>query len=111
MADEKELNPNEEIEEEDEELDDGIVELTDEEGNPVKFQHLATVEYEGEYYLALLPLDAEENSDDESEEVLLLKIEHDETNDEDYYATIEDDAVSDAVFAKFLELMQEEDDK
>ena len=78
--------------------EDDIVELIDENGEKTLFEHLATLEYKGESYLALCDPDA----DEDDLEVFILKIEQDE-NGEDVY-TIPDEDVADAVFEQLVKL-------
>ena len=92
MSDELNTNPNAPEEEND------LVELIDENGEKTLFEHLATLEYKGESYLALCDPDA----DEEDLEVFILKIEQDE-NGEDVY-TVPDDEVADAVFEQLVKL-------
>lgn len=86
-----------------------IIELIDEDGESVSFEHLATLEHEGNYYIALMVLD-EENQDDEEGEVVIMKIEQDDEGNE-CYVYVEDEDVQEAVFDKFLQLMEEEEDE
>ncbi len=83
--------------------DDELVELIDENGEHTFFEHLATLEYEGENYLALCDPEA----DEEDLEVFILKIEQDEDGN-DVYNVPEDD-VADAVFEQLLKLTDELD--
>jgi len=84
-----------------------LVQLQDENGNDVNFEHLMTVEYEGSYYVLL---EATEDIDDCMEgKAIILKIVRDEESDEDVYATIEDEDELNAVFNKCMEIMEEED--
>jgi len=76
--------------------EDSIITLTDDEGNDVDFLLLDVVEYDGGDYLVLLPLDEEE---DEEDNVLILKVE--QTEEGESYAGIEDDNVLNAVFDLF----------
>ena len=92
---------------EEEELPEGIIELTDEDGVTSQFEYLTTIEYQDELYVVLMLLDNEEQDDDEGE-VLILKIEKDPETDEDIYVSVEDDAVSQAVFDQFVAMMDEE---
>ena len=92
MSDELNINHNAPEE------DDDIVELIDENGEKTLFEHLATLEYKGESYLALCDPDA----DEEDLEVFILKIDQDE-NGEDVY-TVPDDDVADAVFEQLVKL-------
>ena len=87
---------------------ENIVELVDDEtGETVVFEHLATLEHEGDMYIALmLPEDVE--SDDDEGEVIIMKIDQDEDGNE-CYVSVEDEAVQEAVFEKFLVLMEEDD--
>lgn len=95
---------------EEEELPEGIIELTDEDGVTTQFEYLTTIPYEGEEYVVLMVLDDEEK-DDEEGEVLILKIEQDPETQEDMYVSLDDDAVSQAVFDLFLAQMDEEDEE
>ena len=92
-----------------EELPEGIIELTDEDGVTSQFEYLTTIDHEGELYVVLMLLDDEE-TDDEEGEVLILKIEKDPETDEDIYVSVDDDAISQAVFDKFLAMMDEEEE-
>ena len=87
---------------------ENIVELVDDEtGETVVFEHLATLEHEGDMYIALmLPEDVE--SDDDEGEVIIMKIDQDEAGNE-CYVSVEDDEMQEAVFEKFLALMEEDD--
>ena len=81
--------------------EDNLVELIDENGEKTVFEHLATLEYEGESYIAL----CDPESDEDDLEVFILKIEQDE-NGEDVY-NVPDDDVADAVFARLVQLTDE----
>ena len=96
MADENMNLNNAENEEEDD-----LVELVDENGETTVFEHLATLEYEGESYLALCDPESEE----EDLEVFILKIEQDEDGNDVY--NVPDDDVADAVFAKLVEMTED----
>ena len=91
-------------------LPEGIIELTDEDGVTTQFEYLTTIEHEGELYVVLMVLD-DENQDDEEGEVLILKIEKDPDSGEDIYVTVDDDDISQAVFNQFLAMMDEEDEE
>ncbi len=104
MADDKNNNIPQE-----EELPEGIIELTDEDGVTSQFEYLTTIDHEGELYVVLMLLD-DETQDDEEGEVLILKIEKDPETDEDIYVSVDDDDISQAVFDKFLAMMDEEEE-
>ena len=95
---------------EEEELPEGIIELTDEDGVTSQFEYLTTIDHEGELYVVLMLL-GDEEQDDEEGEVLILKIEKDPETDEDIYVSVDDDDISQAVFDKFLAMMDEEEEE
>ena len=83
-----------------------IIELQDENGNDVPFEHLMTLEHEGSYYVVL---EAVEDMEDCMEgEAIILKIVQDENGD-DVYATIEDEKELQVVFDKCVAAMEEQD--
>ncbi|MBQ8683411.1 MAG: DUF1292 domain-containing protein [Clostridia bacterium] len=73
-----------------------ILTLTDEDGNEVQFEFLDVVEYEGEEYLVLLPLDEDNN------EVIILLIQP-VSEDEENYVPVEDNETLQTVYAIFKE--------
>lgn len=91
--------------------EDNIVELTDEDGVVTKFEYLTTISHEGAEYVVLMVLN-EDGSEPEGDdgEVIILEIQQDE-NGEDMYVTVDDDDISQAVFDKFIEAMDAEDEE
>ncbi len=82
-----------------------LISLLDEEGNEQEFEHLATEEYQGETYVALSPAyDDPENALESDGQLVILKIERDETTGEDILATLEDGEFDDVskLFEKVL---------
>ena len=90
----------------DDERDD-IVVLVDENGEEVEFEHIDTIEMNDNEYVVLAPLIEDQEEAPEEEEVIILKIEHNE-NGEDSFVTIEDDDELDEVFNEFQSRMEEE---
>ncbi len=80
-----------------------LVTLVDDEGNEKEFEHIDTVEYEGETYLAFIPT---ELSLEEEAEVVIMKVV--EENGEELLEGIEDDETADAVFQIVMEHAEEE---
>lgn len=102
-------------EELDEELEgqDDVVVLTDDDGEEVEFEHLDTIEYEGERYVVLLPIEDAEEDEEEGDAVgvQILRAEKIEDSDSDYdeeYVTIDDDDLLDKVFTLFCERHSDE---
>ena len=83
---------------------DNIVELFDDEGNELKFEHLMTLEYKGNSYICLAP--AEPMEDVADDEMVIMRIEQDEETGEDVYATIEEDEELNEVFEEYLRIAE-----
>lgn len=89
---------------EDEELNN-IVILNDENGEEVPFEFLDVIEYEGEEYVVLLPVEEDE---EDSGEVVILKIEDTENEEEESYVSVDDEETLNHVFEIFKEKFKEE---
>lgn len=89
----------------DEELDNIIV-LNDEDGKEVQFEFLDLVELDSEEYVVLLPI-AEEGEEDDGE-VVILKVEDTESEDEESYVSVDDEEVLSKVFEIFKEKFKDE---
>ena len=86
---------------------DNIIVLTDEDGIDVEFEFCASVEYEGNEYVVLLP------TEDDDGEVVILQVVEDENASEDdevTYIGVDDDDVLQAVFDLFKEQAGDEFD-
>ena len=86
---------------------ENIIILTDEDGVDVEFEFCASIEYQGDEYVVLLP------TDDDDGEVVILQVMEDENADEDDEATyvgVDDEEVLQAVFEIFKEQAGDEFD-
>ena len=86
-----------------EELDNIIV-LNDENGEEIEFEFLDLIEYEGEEYVVLLPNDEE----DDAGEVVILKLEDTDSEDEESYVSVDDEDVLKNVFEIFKDKFKDE---
>ena len=93
-----------------EEYGNDFITLTDEEGNEVELEHLDTLEYEGETYMAFVQGNdtPEEVLDEDSAELIILKVEPEDG--EDMLVTIDDDDLLDTIFNLFVERLEAEDE-
>ena len=92
-----------------EDFGNNYVVLTDEDGNEVEFEHIDTVEVDGETYMAFIP--AELAVDEEAEVVILKVVEED---GEEVLVSVEDDDEADRVLDIVMERvedMYEDDDE
>ncbi len=79
-----------------EEEDNGVLILTDEDGQDVSFEYLDSVDYQGKEYLILMP------SDEAETQIVILEVEPvDEENEN--YLSVNDEAILDAVYDIFKE--------
>jgi uncharacterized protein YrzB (UPF0473 family) len=97
----EEMNKN--FNDESEEIDNIIV-LNDENGEEVPFEFLDLIEYEGEEYVVLLPVE----EDEEADEVVILKLEDTESEDEESYVSVDDEEVLNKIFEMFKEKFKDE---
>ena len=87
-----------------EELDNIIV-LNDENGEEVPFEFLDLIELEGEEYVVLLPVEEDE---EDAGEVVILKVEDTDSDEEESYVSVEDEEVLNRVFEMFKEKFKDE---
>ena len=87
-----------------EEYEAEIITLEDDLGNEQDFEFLDTVEYDGDEYIVLLPVDEEEEND-----VMILRVESLDDENESY-AGIDDEEVLQAVFDIFKERYKDDYD-
>lgn len=90
----------------DEERDDLVI-LVGEDGEEVEFEHIDTIEMNGNEYVVLLPVEEQEN--EEVDEVVILKVDHNEDG-EDSFVTVDDEDELNSVFEEFKTRMEEEYD-
>ena len=92
------------MDENNEELDNVVI-LNDEDGNEVQFEFLDLVELDSEEYVVLLPTSEEE--EDEGE-VVILKVEDTDSEDEESYVSVDDEEILNKVFEQFKEKFKDE---
>ena len=83
-----------------------LIILNDEEGNEVKFEFLDLIKYEEEDFVVLLPV-PEEGSEDDNE-VVILKLEPTESEEEESYVSVDEEETLTAVFEIFKEKFKDE---
>ena len=81
-----------------------FVTIRDDEGNEFELEHLDTVEIDGNIYMAFLPADLEE--EDEDYGMVILKVIT--QNNEEIFATVDDEAELTKAYASFIDRLNEE---
>ena len=87
------------------EYGDDYITITDEEGTEFELEHLDTMEYQGQTYMAFVPADMDENDEDYG--IVLLRVI--EEDGEELFATVDDEDEREAVYAAFMERLFDED--
>jgi uncharacterized protein YrzB (UPF0473 family) len=86
-----------------EEYGNNFVVLTDENGKEIELEHLDTVEYNGQTYMAFIPVEMEL---DDAYELLIMKVEL-EDNGEEALVTLDDEDEEAEMFQIFSERLEE----
>ena len=92
------------------EEDEGNILVLEAEGESVEFEYIDTLDYEGEEYVVLLPVE-----EDEEAEVVILKVQKLDTFDEDgepeeEYVSVESEELLNTLFDMFKEQYADEFD-
>ena len=95
---------------EDNNYESAVFTLTDEEGNEIEFEVIGQHEMNGEHYVALLPVEEEDQADkdDPSWEYVILKLAKDGA--EEILVTVDDDDEFDDIADYFDDLFSQEID-
>lgn len=80
-------------------MEDNIIILNDENGDEVEFEFIDLIQYQNNEYVILLPVD----DSDDAGEVVILKVESTENEDEESYVGVEDEVELNFVFEIFKE--------
>ena len=90
----------------DNEFGGDFISMTDEEGNEVEFELLDVLQHNGIYYHAFIPVEEGEEDEEEEVEIVILKVV--ETDGEELFVTIDDEAELNKVYDLFMERLDEE---
>jgi Protein of unknown function (DUF1292). len=85
-----------------------LIELLDDEGNKLSFEHLLTFEVEDEFFIAITPV--AEMEDFKEGEVLIMRV-NDDGEDGEVYTPIESQEELDKLWEIFQELYYEDEDE
>ena len=85
-----------------------FVSVTDEDGNEFELEHVDTIEYNDQIYMAFFPADTGEDAEEEAGLIILKVI---EANGEEQLSTLDSEEELEEVYDRFMEaLFQEEED-
>lgn len=84
-----------------------FITVTDDDGNDFELEHLGTLEYQDNTYMAFVPADM----DEEDEDFGLILLRAIEENGEQLLADIDDEAELNAVYEQFMEELFDDEDE
>ncbi|MDY3014178.1 MAG: DUF1292 domain-containing protein [Evtepia sp.] len=94
-----------------EEYSANFITVTDDDGNEFELEHLDTIEFNGETYLAFFPAVSEDSEENNEEELGLVILKVIRENGEELLSTLDSDEETDAVYNEFMkELFSEEEE-
>lgn len=97
-----------------EEFGANFITITDEDGNDLDLEHLDTIEYNGQIYMAFYPAEMDEEasenvpSDDENNGLIILKVI--EEDGEELLSTLDSEEEIETVYQKFMEELFEDEE-
>ncbi len=86
---------------------DDLLVLTDDEGNDVTLEFVDRIEYRGEEYAVMIPVD--EDNEEDAASVVIMRIDEDADGDE-AFSSINDDKIMNKVFEIFKTKFSDEYD-
>lgn len=93
-----------------EEFGPDFISITDEDGNEFELEHVDTIEYKGQVYMAFFPAETqEEDLEDEDTGLIILKVV--EVDGEEQLSTLDSEEELEEVYDQFMEnLFQDEEE-
>ncbi len=90
-----------------EEYGSDYITIVDENGSEFELEHLDTIEFEGETYMAFLPADMDENDEDYGIIILKTILE----NGEELLSSVDDENELDRVYNHFMQILFNSDEE
>lgn len=92
-----------------EEFGPDFITVTDEDGSEFELEHVDTIEYKGQVYMAFFPADTGEDEDDEDTGLIILKVI--DVDGEEQLSTLDSEEELEAVYDRFMEELFQEDEE
>ena len=93
-----------------EEYGPDFVTITDEDGNDIELEFVASLEHRGQTYTAFFPA-VEEGADEDSDDYGMVILKSITENGEDFLSTLDSDEELDEVYALFMERLFEDEEE
>ncbi|MBQ9852550.1 MAG: DUF1292 domain-containing protein [Ruminiclostridium sp.] len=94
-----------------EEYGANFITVTDDDGNEFELEHLDTIEFNGNTYLAFFPAVSEDAEEDEEEELGLILMKVIKENGEEILSTLDSEEETEAVYTEFMKTLFEDEEE
>ncbi|MBR5534033.1 MAG: DUF1292 domain-containing protein [Ruminiclostridium sp.] len=94
-----------------EEYGANFITVTDDDGNEFELEHLDTIEFNGNTYLAFFPAVSEDAEEDEEEEMGLILMKVIKENGEEILSTLDSEEETEAVYTEFMKTLFEDEEE
>lgn len=89
--------------------DERVIELVDDNGDKERFIFITTVEHENRQFAIMTP--EEEGEAEDEQAIVILELLGTEDSEEMELVSVDDDDLAEAVFNKYMEMVEEEDEE
>ena len=94
-----------------EEYGANFITVTDDDGNEFELEHLDTIEFNGNTYLAFFPAVSEDAEEDEEEELGLILMKVIKENGDEILSTLDSEEETEAVYTEFMKTLFEDEEE
>lgn len=94
-----------------EEYGANFITVTDDDGNEFELEHLDTIEFNGNTYLAFFPAVSEDAEEGEEEELGLILMKVIQENGEEILSTLDSEEETEAVYTEFMKTLFEDEEE
>lgn len=94
-----------------EEYGANFITVTDDDGNEFELEHLDTIEFNGNTYLAFFPAVSEDAEEEEEEEMGLILMKVIKENGEEILSTLDSEEETEAVYTEFMKTLFEDEEE
>ena len=88
-----------------------FITIVDDEGNEFELEHLDTIEFNGNTYLAFFPAVSEDAEENEEEELGLILMKVIKENGEEILSTLDSEEETEAVYTEFMKTLFEDEEE
>lgn len=94
-----------------EEYGANFITVTDDDGNEFELEHVDTIEFNGNTYLAFFPAVSEDAEENEEEELGLILMKVIKENGEEILSTLDSEEETEAVYTEFMKTLFEDEEE